>query len=214
MAKSGKEIILVFIGKSLNRLIGIPESRRFRVFGFAGCLSASFQRVIYIDSVRSPVIPKAEIFLIAVYKPVYVRYQVTLLFLLKIHSRGDIGNPLSTIGRISIQAIFLGGWRMAKWLLQNGEWFKPVKSDEELNTLLGQKKESRMQRAVIWEGDFDNDISQIEVRILLKNGMVLYGVMDDRFNRSDYLSLYKKYGSCPRKRNKTAFDMPLGLNIL
>lgn len=103
---------------------------------------------------------------------------------------------------------------MAKWLLQNGEWFKPVKSDEELSTLLGQKKESRMQRAVIWEGDFDNDISQIEVRILLKNGMVLYGIMDDLFNRSDYLSLDKKYGSCPRKRNKTTFDMPMGLNIL
>ena len=33
---------------------------------------------------------------------------------------------------------------MAKWLLQNGEWFKPVKSDEELENLLGQKKESRM----------------------------------------------------------------------
>ena len=103
---------------------------------------------------------------------------------------------------------------MGKWILQNGEWFKPVKNDEELNELLKGKKESQMQRAMIWEGDFDGDIWQLEVKVLLKSGMTLYGVMDDYYDRKDYPWLDKTYGSCPRKRNKITFHMPVDLSIL
>ena len=101
-----------------------------------------------------------------------------------------------------------------KWILQNGEWLKPVTDDEEVNELLHQKKESRMQRRTVWEGDYDGDITQLEVRAVLKNGMVLYGVMDDYYDRKDYPWLDKTYGSCPRKRNKITFHMPLNSSIL
>ena len=101
-----------------------------------------------------------------------------------------------------------------KWILQNGEWFKPVKTNIELTELLADKKESRMQKRMVWEGDFDGDISQLEIKVLLKNGMTLYGVMDDCYERIDYPQLDKKYGSCPRKRNKITFNMPLDLSIL
>ena len=101
-----------------------------------------------------------------------------------------------------------------KWILQNGEWLKPINSKKEVAELLSQKKESCMQKRMVWEGDFDCDIWQLEVRIELKNGMVLYGVMDDCYDRKDYPKLDKTYGSCPRKRNQIAFDMPLGLTIL
>lgn len=101
-----------------------------------------------------------------------------------------------------------------KWILQNGEWLKPVTSKEELAELLSQKKESRMQKRMVWEGDYDCDIWQLEVRIALKNGMVLYGAMGDYYDKSKYPWLDKTYGSCPRKRNRITFDMPLDLNIL
>lgn len=101
-----------------------------------------------------------------------------------------------------------------KWILQNGEWLLPVKTKEGLELLLEAKKESRMQKRMVWEGDYDCDVWQLEVRILLKNDMVLYGVMDDCCDRKDYPKLDKLYGSCPRKRNKITFDMPLGLSIL
>ena len=102
----------------------------------------------------------------------------------------------------------------SKWILQNGEWFKPVKTKEELNELLASKKESRMQRRMIWAGDYDCDIWQLEIMVVLKNGMTLYGVMDDYYDRKDYDWLDKTYGSCPRKRNKITFDMPVDLSIL
>lgn len=101
-----------------------------------------------------------------------------------------------------------------KWVLQCGKWFAPVETKEELEWLLSWKKESRMQKRMVWEGDFDGDITQLEVRVVLKNDMVLYGVMDDCFSREAYPKLDKEYGSCPRKRNKITFDMPLGLSIL
>jgi hypothetical protein len=101
-----------------------------------------------------------------------------------------------------------------KWILQNGEWFKPITTKEELDELLADKKESQMQRMLAWEGDFDSDIWQLEIRVLLKNDMVLWGVMDDCYERKDYPKLDKMYGSCPSKRNRITFDMPLGLSVL
>ena len=101
-----------------------------------------------------------------------------------------------------------------KWILQNGEWFKPVETKEELEELLADKKESQMQKMMVWEGDFDGDIWQLEIRILLKNDMVLYGVTDDCYERKDYPKLSKLYGSCPSKRNRITFRMPLDLSIL
>ena len=89
-----------------------------------------------------------------------------------------------------------------KWILQNGEWFKPVETKEELEELLADKKESQMQKMMVWEGDFDGDIWQLEIRILLKNDMVLYGVMDDCYERAEYPKLDKKYGSCPGNETK------------
>jgi hypothetical protein len=113
----------------------------------------------------------------------------------------------------------LSGYRVGevmkgKWILQYGKWFTPVETKEELELLLEFKKESRMQKREVWEGDFDGDIWQLEIRILLKNDMVLYGVMDDNYGHKEYPELDKKYGSCPRKRNKITFDMPLGLSVL
>ena len=102
----------------------------------------------------------------------------------------------------------------SKWILQNGEWFKPVKAKEELKELLSEKKESRMQRRMVWEGDYDGDIWQLEIMVVLKNGMTLYGVMDDYYECKDYPWLDKTYGSCPRKRNKITFHMPVDLSIL
>lgn len=102
----------------------------------------------------------------------------------------------------------------AKWILQNGEWFKPVTNKTELEELLADRKESRMQKRMVWEGDFDCDVWQLEIRVLLKNDMVLYGVMDDCYDRKDYPKLDKLYGSCPRKRNKITFHMPVNLSVL
>ena len=61
------------------------------------------------------------------------------------------------------------------WLYtKDGIWFKHIKDYEEIAPLLKQRKSSLVQKTMIEEGDYTDDQFQIEIKVNLRDGSVLY----------------------------------------
>ena len=101
------------------------------------------------------------------------------------------------------------------YLLEKEGWVREVSDVAEAESLVSQKKESVSQFS-IWYTDpeWGEDLWELEVKMTLKDGSFLYALsadIDPRSNRACYSRLSCMFGSSPRKRNKRAFKVPLGI---
>lgn len=82
-----------------------------------------------------------------------------------------------------------------KWFLQKGEWIRKIDNLKEIEELISKKKEVKVQWVITHSG-LEYDTIQLEVKIPIQDGSILYGACGN-----------------PRGYEGDPFTLPLDLGI-